>query len=146
MEIEHIAITTGLLLNAGILTWIAINSRNVSKQVVKANDESEPKSGPTVEIRYFDYIEDHQGAVKNSKRFIVKAQVFVAGLPVGEQFVMSEQIVEEFSYEKIRQLKSEIITPLVGVASDTFLAMKGIPPAGGKAITDAISAFKLKSG
>lgn len=81
MELGHIAITLVLLLNTGLLAWIAINLRTVSKQAVKANDESEQKSGPTVEIRYFDYIEDHQGAVKNSKRFIVKAQVFVAGLP-----------------------------------------------------------------
>lgn len=80
MEFGHIAITLALLLNAGLLSWIAFILRNTSKQIEKNNGESERKTSQPVEIRYFDYIEDHQGAVKNSKRFIVKAQVFVAGL------------------------------------------------------------------
>ncbi|MBN8540750.1 MAG: hypothetical protein J0L82_10225 [Deltaproteobacteria bacterium] len=152
MELGHIAITLTLLLNAGLLAWIALNVRSASKQI-ESTDRADggvnlpqAPTGPIVEIRYFDYIEDHLGAVKNSKRFTVKGQVFVSGIPVGEQFVMSEQIVEEFSYEKIRQLKSEIIAPLVKVAADTYLAASGVPQVSSKAISKTIRAFKAKTG
>lgn len=93
----------------------------------------------TVNVQYFEYIEDNSGMLKDSKRFVVKGQLFVDGLPVGQQFVVCEHTIEKFDYEKLKQLKSEIVIPVLKGGFDAAMAFKS---GGASAISSVASAAK----
>ncbi len=98
------------------------------------------------EVRYFEYIEENSGAIKNARRYTIKGQIYFHGLPIGSPFVVSEHIIEEFSWDKFSKIRTEILTPLISTGVDLGLAIKG---AGGtaKGALDAASKFiKSKAG
>lgn len=78
------------------------------------------------EVKYFEYIEDNSGALKNSRRYVIKGQIHYDGLPIGEQFVVSEQVIEEFSWDKFAKLREEILLPMAKLSIDTASLIKGV--------------------
>lgn len=99
----------------------------IYKTLQNKNAVSQDTRNDNVEVKYFEYIEEASGKVTNTKKFIIKGQIFVNGLPVGQQFVMSEHIIEEFSYEKLKQFKNEVIYPVLQMGAkvaESFLSKK----------------------
>lgn len=81
------------------------------------------ESGIETHVEYFESVEDSSGVLKNSRRYIVKCQVYVDGLPVGGAQIVSEHLIEEFSYEKLKSLREEVFLPLVKVGAEVAASL-----------------------
>lgn len=124
MTIFEIAVLILLVANLSLMFFI-MRIKSLAKSTTPTDPgEQVLLEKSELETKYFEYVEDYQGALKNSKRLVIKAQVFLHGMPVGHQFIMSEHIIEEFSYDKVRELRKEIVEPLVvaGVKTASLIA------------------------
>ena len=97
------------------------------------------------EIQYFEYLEENKGALKNSRRYIIKGQIFYKGLPIGSQFVVSEHIIEEFSWDKFKHLKEELLLPIAN-AANTIRSVASVGSSTKKAAKTAFSSIKKRVG
>lgn len=69
------------------------------------------KKKPSVEVQYFEFAEDIDGAMSTSKKVTIKGQVMVDGIPIGGQFVVAEKSFKKFDYDKLNQFKREVLDP-----------------------------------
>jgi len=97
------------------------------------------------EVKYFESLEDHSAVIPNSRKFVVRSQVYVDGLPVGGSQIVSEHIIEEFTYEKLSHLRSEIIAPAVKAASDLAGSTAGGAALGPAVLSMASQALSSKN-
>ena len=97
------------------------------------------------EVKYFEYVEDSSGALKNSRKYVVKGQIYFHGLPIGSPFVVSEHVIEEFSWEKFAKIRSEILLPMLNFGVDVGLAFKGAGGAAKGVIDAAVKGMKSKA-
>lgn len=100
---------------------------------------------PKVEVKYFEHLEEVEGKVTDTKRYVVKGQVFVNGVPVGAQFTMSEHILEKFDYEKLKDFRNEILMPLAQVAGKSAEVYAALKSGGASLASGVLKSFKSKA-
>lgn len=91
-----------------------------------------------IEVQYFEHIEDIDGPLSESKKVVIKGQLFLDGLPVGGQYVVAEKSFKKFDYDKLKTFKNEVIEPIAKVGYYVAMAKK-------KGLMKAISFFKKAS-
>lgn len=80
-----------------------------------------------IEIRYFEFTEDIAGALKDTRRVIIKGQIHVDNLPVGGQFVVAETSIEKFDYEKLQRFRNQVVMPIAQLGAEAVQLVKGVP-------------------
>lgn len=101
-----------------------------------------------IDVQYFEYIEDIEGAIRDSKKVTIKGQIFIDGIPVGGQYVVAERSFKKFDYEKLKEFKKEVVEPFAKASFQFAQALNGIPGSIGSAknLSKVSKFFKSKSG
>lgn len=80
-----------------------------------------------VEVQYFEYIEDVEGAIRDSKKVTIKGQIFIDGVPTGGQYIVAERSFKKFDYEKLKEFKKEVVEPFAKASLQVAQALNGMP-------------------
>lgn len=85
------------------------------------------KDSKKVEVQYFEYTEDDEGALRDSKRVTIKGQIFIDGLPVGGQYIVAERSFKKFDYDKLKEFKKEVVEPFAKAGLQMAQAINQLP-------------------
>lgn len=96
----------------GGLVFVLVKSKHGSKKV---------------EVQYFEYVEDDEGALRDSKIVTIKGQIFIDGLPIGGQYVVAEKSFKKFDYDKLKEFKKEIVEPFAKAGLQMVQAVHQLP-------------------
>lgn len=77
--------------------------------------ETVRKSIHGIKVMYFTDISDVNGFIKKQKRIQVKAQLMIGEIPIGQPFVMSEQVTESVDEKVVKEIIDNIAKPLSGI-------------------------------
>ena len=77
--------------------------------------ETVRKSIHGIKVMYFTDISDVNGFIKKQKKVQVKAQIMIGEIPIGQPFVMSEQVTESVDEKVIKEIVDNIAKPLAGI-------------------------------
>lgn len=85
------------------------------------------KDPKKVEVQYFEYTEDDEGALRDSKKVTIKGQIFIDGLPIGGQYVVAERSFKKFDYDKLKEFKKEVVEPFAKAGLQMAQAIHQLP-------------------
>lgn len=73
------------------------------------------KSVHGIKVMYFTDVSDVTGFIKKQKKIQVKAQFLIGEIPIGQPFVMSEQITEVVDEKRVSEIIENIAKPLAAL-------------------------------
>jgi len=100
-------------MNYLVLTVLVINLVITCVLLFRVN--AVRKSVHEIKVMYFTDISDVTGFLKKQKRVQVKAQLMIGEVPIGQPFVMSEQITEVVDEKRVAEIVENIAKPLAGI-------------------------------
>lgn len=92
-----------------------------------------------IEIKYFENTEESSGLLKDSKKVVLKGQVFVDGMPIGGQFTVAETVISKFDHEKLAKFRDEVLKPIASAGFRVASLAVGVPAQAG----DVMKLLKL---
>ena len=87
-------------LNLGLTLFFIFRSELIRKSIHSLN------------VKYFHEVSDVSGFIKKQKKIQIKAQFYIGEIPIGQPFLMSEQITEDINEERIKKIIDDIAKPL----------------------------------